>query len=167
MRTSKIRGLPVLGIDDGVRVGAVDDLLIDTRARRVAALVLRTQTVNQWIPFDQLQRVGDDAVMVASAQVAQQASEQSPLGTLPSLRALLGLAVVDAAGKRWGNLEELSFDPTDGRITELAVRRSGVLGLGGGTETVPAAAVRSLGPDVVVVEARPVPPEAREPAGDP
>jgi sporulation protein YlmC with PRC-barrel domain len=167
MRTSKLKGLPVLGIDDGVRVGVVDDLLIDTRERRVAALVLRTQTVNQWIPFDRLQRVGDDAVMVASAQVVQQASEQSPLGALPSLRALLGLEVLDAAGKRWGRLEELDIDPADGRITELAVRRSGVLGLGGGTERVPATALRSLGPDVVVVEARPAPPEARAPAGDP
>jgi sporulation protein YlmC with PRC-barrel domain len=159
MKASALKGLPVLSINDGVRLGIIDELLVDPKERQVGALAVGDAGQTRLIPFEQVKHVGDDAVTVESTQVAQEPSAQHPLAQLPTLSSLLKLHVVDVTGTRQGDLGELEINPQDGRISALVVHQGGVFGVGGRRLTVPVGDLRSLGPQVVMIEV-PAAPEA-------
>jgi sporulation protein YlmC with PRC-barrel domain len=162
MKASPLKGMSVLSIREGTRLGTVEDLVVDSAAGRIAALVIQSGASGRLIPspaaerrlvpFDGVRSIGEDAITVDSTQVVAAANEQNPLAALPNLGSVLGLKVVDEAGTLLGEIEDLEIDPERGRITGLLVHHGGVLGMGGNRELLPAAAVRSLGPDVVMVE---------------
>ena len=65
---------------------------------------------------------------------------------------LLGLAVTSAEGTHLGAVQDLEFEAADGRLLALALHKGGVLGMGGTSLTVPASAIRSIGPKLVAVD---------------
>ncbi len=158
MKASALKGMPVLGINDGIHLGIIEELLVDAQARRVAALVIGLSGQTRIVPFDQIESIGDDAVTVERAEVVQDASPQDPLAQLPTLGSLLRLSVVDVGGTRQGTVAEVEIDQADGRITEVKVHQGGILGLGGTTLTLPVAAIRSLGPQLIMIEVPQAPP---------
>jgi sporulation protein YlmC with PRC-barrel domain len=160
MKASALKGIPVLAIRDGLRVGVVEDVLVDTAARTLGALALGAAGQRRVVAFAAVKGVGTDAITIESAQDAPEAAPDLPLAQLPALSALAKLEVIDTSGTRQGTLADLEIDPADGRILEVLVHRGGVLGMGGSTQAVPVSAVRSLGPQVVMVE----PPPADSPS---
>ena len=152
MKATDLKGMSVLSINEGSRLWVIHDLLFDADTLRVAALTTQADGKTRLIPFDGITSLGDDAVTVESTHVTRLASDRSPRTGLRSVEALIGLKVVDAAGTLLGKVEELEIDPDNGRLMELVVHQGGILGIGGSTEAVPGVAVRSLGPEVVVVE---------------
>ncbi len=160
MKASALAGMPVLSINDGLRLGTVEELMVDPALRRIAALAVGQAGQTRLVPFDQVKSIGEDAITVESTQAAQDASAQEPLAQLPTLSSLLKLSVVDVGGTRRGALTEVEVDPSDGHIAEVMVHQGGILGVGGSTLTVPVSAVRSLGPQLVMIEVPPAP-EAR------
>jgi sporulation protein YlmC with PRC-barrel domain len=157
MKARALTGMPVLSINDGLRLGTVEELLVDPVQRRIAALAIGQAGQTRLVPFDQVKSIGEDAVTVENTQVAQEASAQEPLAQLPTLSSLLKLSVVDVGGTRRGALTELEVDPADGHVTEAMVHQGGILGVGGSTLTVPVSAIRSLGPQLVMIEVPPAP----------
>lgn len=158
VRASTLRGMPVVSMGDGLRVGEVADLAVEGRDLRVFALVLRGRDGPSIVPFAAIQSVGPDAITLENTDAIGRPSGPPPGHSLPGLRDLVGLPVVDAGGAFRGRLKELEIDRRDGRIVLVTVESGGILGLGGRTLTLPAERVRSLGPAIVTIEA---PPEAR------
>jgi sporulation protein YlmC with PRC-barrel domain len=152
MKTSDLKNMAVVSLGDGTRVGRIEDVLFDTGALHVAALVVTTAGGRSIVPVAAVRSIGSDAVTVESGAAVQASAPSSSNNLLRSLKDLSGTKVVNAEGTYLGEVQEIEIDPTSRALTGLDVRRGGVLGLGGTSVTVPAAAIRSIGPDLITAE---------------
>ena len=153
MKAQKIKGMAVVSITDGAKLGYIDDLLFDPKEQRLAALRVSADNQAAVIPFADVRSVGTDAVTVPSNDVRQWTAPSAPLTVLPNLEKMSKLKVVDEAGTLIGTVDDIEIDPQDGRISEVHAHRGGVLGVGGHKTTVTAKDVISIGDDVMVVRA--------------
>ena len=151
MRTKELQGKAVVSLTDASKLGYVDDLLFDTGGLRLVAFEMSMTGQRALLPFSEVRSIGKDAITVPSSQVTQAATSGSPLLRLARLADLTKLKVVDEDGTFVGNVTELEIDPRDGRISEVAAHRGGVLGLGGTSVPISASAIRSIGPEVIIV----------------
>jgi sporulation protein YlmC with PRC-barrel domain len=148
----------VVSLDDGQRIGYVEDLLLDLQALELAALVVKGDKGETVLPSQLIKAVGVDAVTVDSVS-----STQSNANALPGVRPftkLHNLKVVDSAGTMVGHLHDIVIDPSSGAIVSLLLRSGGVFELGTRTERIPVTDVRSFGDSLITVnEAVPMPVE--------
>jgi sporulation protein YlmC with PRC-barrel domain len=167
MKASEITGMTVLSIHDGVRLGTVESLLFDPQARQVRGLAVRPHAASHVLGGESprlvvgladIRSIGQDAITVENLAAAANATNAEPPDDWLVLDSIVGLKVVDVDGKLLGNVQELELDPGTGRLVELTVSEHGFLGLGRHRELIPAAAIRSLGPQVVMVELVAAPP---------
>jgi sporulation protein YlmC with PRC-barrel domain len=99
MKASALKGKAVISMADGVQIGRVEDVLFDTAALRVAALVLTTTGGRSTMPFAAIRSLGTDAVTVESATATQAVADQADAGNLlRGLGDLMGLKVVNGEG---------------------------------------------------------------------
>lgn len=165
MKASALKGMAVLSMADGVQIGRVEDVLFDTAALRIGALVLKTTGGRSVLPFAAVRRIGADAVTVESATAALPATAQGdPGNVLRGLGGLTGLKVVSGEGTYLGDVQDVMIDQAAGALTDVEVHRGGMLGLGGTSVTVPASAIRGIGPDVVTADLPPEPGEGASPS---
>lgn len=153
VRASTLKGMPVVSMAQGIKVGDVSDLSIDGGALRVFGLALGASDGAAVVPFSAIHSIGPDAITLADAEAVAKPRQQSAEPGLPNLHGLTGLPVVDGGGTVLGHLKDLELDRHDGRIIALAVESGGVLGLGARTLTILAERIRSLGPALVTVDA--------------
>ena len=64
MKASALKGKAVVSMVDGVQIGRVEEVLFDTTALRVAALVLTTTGGRSTLPFAAVRSLGADAITV-------------------------------------------------------------------------------------------------------
>jgi sporulation protein YlmC with PRC-barrel domain len=149
MKASELKNKAVVSMADGVQIGRVEDVLFDTAALRVAALALTTTGGRSVLPFASVRSLGADAVTVESATAADPAG----VGNLMrSLADLIGLKVVNGEGAYLGDVREVTIEQASGALTELEAHSGGMLGLGGTGVTIPASAIRGIGPELVTVD---------------
>jgi sporulation protein YlmC with PRC-barrel domain len=151
MRSATLKGLAVVSLAEGTRLGRVDDLVIDTAERRVAALSCGDQGRRFIVPFSQVRNIGKDAITVESSEVTQIEGQGSQTPNTMRLDDFLKLKTVDESGTLVGTVSQLEIDPATGRLVSLDVHKGGVLGLGGTTTTVAAEQIRAIGPELVTV----------------
>jgi sporulation protein YlmC with PRC-barrel domain len=153
MKASALKNKAVVSMADGVQIGQVADVLFDTAALRVAALVLTTTGGRSVLPFAAVRSLGADAVTVESATATQAAVDQAGIGNLlRSLGDLIGLKVVNGEGAYLGDVRDVTIEQASGALTELEAHSGGMLGLGGSGVTIPASAIRGIGPELVTVD---------------
>lgn len=151
MDIDKIKGMAIVSVSEGSRLGRVDDVLIDTSAIQIGALKIAHDGQQFMIPFNLIKSIGSDAITVESSQVTQ--AESSAAGALVSLRDFKKLKMVDEAGTLLGVLSNIDFDQQTGKLVQLSVHKGGLLGLGGVTTAVDTSQVRGIGREVVTVSA--------------
>jgi len=151
MDIDKLKGMAIVSVSEGTRLGRVDDVLIDTGGIRIGALKIARDGQQFMIPFNLIKSVGSDAITVESSQVTQ--AEGAAAGAFVGLRDFKKLKMVDEAGTLLGVLSNIDFDQQTGKIVQLSVRKGGLLGLGGTTTTVDTNQVRGIGREVVTVSA--------------
>jgi sporulation protein YlmC with PRC-barrel domain len=152
MKASALKNMAVISMADGVQIGRVEDVLFDTANLRVAALALATSGGQSVLPFGSVHRIGADAVTVEAATAAQPAAPTAPGNALRHLSDMIGLKVVNGEGTYLGDVRDVLIDEAGGGLTELEAHRGGMLGMGGTSVTVPASAVRGIGPDLVTAD---------------
>lgn len=151
MDAEKLRGMAVVSVAEGAKLGYVDDILFDAPALRVVALRVRGDAQMFAIPFERLQKIGADAITVESSQVTQVVSKPGPFDNLADLGQIKRLKVVDEAGTLLGTVEHLAIDPVSGQVTSVTAHRGGLLGLGGAATTIEARAIHSVGSELMTV----------------
>ncbi len=151
MKTSDLKGKPVVSMADGAQVGTVDDVLFDPAELRVTGLALRGQSGQSILPFGSIRSIGADAVMVESATETQGAGGQAMRESMRGLEDLTSLSVVNGEGTLLGKVKEVEVDQ-EGRLAHLETHRGGVLGIGGTSLTVPPSAIRNIGPKLITVD---------------
>ena len=153
MKASELKNKAVVSMADGVQIGRVEDVLFDTAALRVAALVLTTSGGRSVLPFAAVRSLGPDAVTVESATLTRAQADQPGAGNLlRSLTDLIGLKAVNREGANVGEVRDVIIEQATGALTELEAHSGGMLGLGGTGVTIPASAIRGIGPELVTVD---------------
>jgi sporulation protein YlmC with PRC-barrel domain len=160
MEAGKLKGLAVVSVAEGAKLGYVDELLLDPETLRVAAIRVSGDSQPFVVPFDKIRAIGADAVTVESSQVTQALSTGDSYAVLPSLRDLGRRKVVDEAGSFLGNVTTIDFDEKSGALRGLTVQRGGVLGIGATTTTLEVAMVRAVGRELITVAGQPTQPAA-------
>ena len=151
MDIDKLKGMAIVSVSEGSRLGRVDDVLIDSSGMQIGALKIVHDRQQFMIPFNLIKSIGSDAITVESSQVTQ--AEGSASGALVSVRDFKKLKMVNEAGTLLGVLSNVDFDQQTGKIGQLSVHKGGLLGLGGKTTTIDTSQVRGIGRDVVTVSA--------------
>lgn len=151
MRSTSLKGMAVVSIAEGSRLGRVDDLVIDTVERSIVALNCSDQGRRFIVPFQYVRNIGKDAITVESSQVTQVEGQGAQAPNTLRLDDFLKLKTVDESGNLLGVVSQLDIDAATGRLVSLDVHKGGVLGLGGTTTTVAAEQVRAVGPELVTV----------------
>jgi len=154
MDAGKVKGLGVVSIASGAKLGTIDDVLFDVRGLRLGGLMVKSGDQQAVVPLDQVKSIGGDAVTILSDTSAQWGQAGTPLSTLPRLSDMQKLKVVDEAGTLLGTVKDIEIMPDDGRIAALTVHKGGVLGIGGDTVTIRGAEITSVGDEVIVVPVR-------------
>ncbi len=130
VKSRRLLGLPVIDIENGKAVGRISRLVVDPRARRVAAMVVITgpwAKEEQVLPWDRARGVGEAAVTVRGSGAL------APAGAVPELAALLrrpvrlyGARVLTEDGAYLGAVEEVLIDPATGAVTQLLLAAHGL-----------------------------------------
>ena len=154
MNTDNLKGMAVVSLAEGAKLGQVNAPLFDPATLQLRAFQVKGDGQTFIVPLDRVRTIGTDAVTVESSQATQTASKGGEFGKLVEFSSLKQLKVVDAAGAFVGNLHDLELDPTAGRALRIIVHKGGMLGLGGETTTIETAAIRSVGGDIITVAER-------------
>jgi sporulation protein YlmC with PRC-barrel domain len=149
MYTEALKGVAVISMTEGARVGRVEESLFDPQTLHLAALRIKGDAGEFLVPIAKVQSIGTDAVMVDSSAVAEVS------GTATA--ALLGWddlkrhQVVDEAGTLIGTMRNLDIDPVTRNATQLVIHKGGFLGLGGETTAIPVEQIARIGDELITV----------------
>jgi sporulation protein YlmC with PRC-barrel domain len=155
MDTKSLLGIAVVSVTEAARLGSVDDILFDTNPLRVAAFKASASGAKFAIPFDQVRKIGSDAVIVDRPEATQMASADGTFGHLSGLGDLQRLKIVDDAGTFIGTIQKVEFDTDTGHVERLLAHRGGILGAGGTSTTFEGSAIHSVGADIMTISAVP------------
>jgi uncharacterized protein YrrD len=151
MDANTLKGIAVVSLNEGTRLGRVEEPLFDLAARQLRALEVHGDDGTFIVPFEQIVSIGGDAVTVTSSDVTHTPSAERVTGTLTGLHDLGKLKVVDDSGTFLGHLNSIEFDEKSGQVTLLDAHKGGVLGMGGTTTELDASSVLVVGSDLLTV----------------
>lgn len=155
MDVKSLKGIAVVSIEQGEKVGTVDNILFDLERRRVVAFklikpgLMRSGGIVATI--QDIESIGKDAVMIQSKERIRELKNEHDLQGRPDLGSIASLRVVTQDGTYIGNLATMQFDPKNGKITDLEITGSGFMDRLRRNQVVPASEIISLGSDVAVV----------------
>jgi uncharacterized protein YrrD len=154
MDVKTLKGIAVVSIARGEKVGAVDDVVIDTQERRIGALRIGSGGLlrkdRHYVPFEAVRSIGTDAVMIDDEAALQQSYATRTSG-YHSLDNISGLRVVTDGGTYLGNIATIHFNESDGNLTDFEIGQSGIGGLFGSSKIVGASTIISIGHDIMIV----------------
>jgi len=151
MHSASLKGMAIVSITEGTRLGRVDDLWIDIATRTVAALQCSDQGKRFIVPFQLVRNVGKDAITVENSQVTQVDGQNGLTPGTVRLDDFLKLKVVDESGAFIGNVNQVDVDVLNGQLLSINAHKGGVLGLGGTTTAIPAEQIHAIGQELVTV----------------
>lgn len=158
MDVKSLSGIAVVSIEDGEKVGTVNDVIFNLEALQVVGFRLsRTRLIRRGrnvVTMSDVESIGSDAVMVRNREKVRDEQHEREFADRPDLRALTSLRVVTQEGAYVGNLSTVHFDPASGSITQLEVSGSSLMSMLRRNREIPADEVVSMGTDVVVVPDR-------------
>jgi sporulation protein YlmC with PRC-barrel domain len=170
MKASKLTGMPVISIAEGVKAGQVTDLTLMATSPRVTSLALRAGREQTTLPFDAIRQIGPDAIMIEKLDVVH--GEEPPVGGDETRRftTIRGKETAGDDGRYLGDLTDLEIDPSSGRIDAICLQLGGMLGIGVQRITVPGEHLHAFGPKLITVVApvadREDPGAVEHPSGD-
>ena len=151
---NELKGKTILSVNDGAKIGSVDDVLIDPNSLRIAALTVTSGGVfdreTNYVPASDVNKWGKDAVLVEGREVFRTEADITDRERWISAgNKLNGLTMVDSHGTRLGRIEDVLIDES-GKIVSYRISDSM---MGGSSRDIPAGNTKAMGEDVVIVEA--------------
>ncbi len=127
MRITHLRGLRVISLSEALKMGTVDDVLLDPTCRWVAALRVRAggaMSKTHLVTRQAVKRVGQHAVIIgAPVGVTEETSEPS-LDRLIDLKTFIGLEVVTDEGTLLGRIHDADIDTQTLNVIDYALVRN-------------------------------------------
>ena len=151
MDANTLKGMAIVSIQEGTKLGYVEQPLLNLTARRVAALQVRGEPGTFIVRFCEVESVGADAITVASSAATHTPSTGATADELFDLDEIGKLKVVDHTGTFLGTVGHVEIDPASGAITRIEAHKGGMLGMGGAITQIDARAIVSAGPELLTV----------------
>ncbi|MFZ5898956.1 MAG: PRC-barrel domain-containing protein [Bacillota bacterium] len=153
-KARELVGLPVISLEEGLKIGNVKTLIINPASKAVVALVVEEKGFfkeQKFIPFVKVHSVGANALTVAQSASAAKASSLPELVQLwKEKTTVTGCRVVTENGTVLGWVQDYLVDTVTGAITGLEVASSGIGGAVKGRSFIPAEVLRTIGKEVIV-----------------
>ena len=149
-----IVGKPLIAIDSGDKVGTISDALIEDGSVRLVGLVASGGTLGKEhvVPFEEIQTIGGDTVLIRSATGVIGAREWREAGVQTTRSsALKGKPIVTVTGHRLGEVGDVLVNAGTGAFEALEVAASDFGGLRTKRSLIRPGADIRIGPDAVVV----------------
>lgn len=154
MNVKEIKGIAVVSITGGEKLGTVEDVIIDSQTRSIGAFKLQSGSLrhkeHSYVPFGAVRSIGADAIMIQTGDDLQSTFGERPSG-YHTLGSIGNVKVVSEAGEFIGKLANVRFDTTTGAVTEFEVGKSGITGVFSSSTMIDAASVTTIGQDIMVV----------------
>jgi sporulation protein YlmC with PRC-barrel domain len=154
MQAEQLHGMAVVSVQQAERIGRIEDVAIDLREHRLAALLLQGGLFRGGpvVPWERVRAIGQDAVTVDDRSATAEGRPETGGAKLGDLR---GTKVVTDAGTFVGTLAGAEIDPDSGRVTSYSITapHGGGLFHAAPQFTLPATAVVAIGPDLITVQA--------------
>jgi len=155
MNSKQIKGIAVVSIADGTKLGTVDEVYVDPSDRRVVGFTLHSggggflsrHRHDGLIDVSDIHSLGADALTLDDASKVQDDAPKARDAGLLSIDELVKRKVVTENGTYVGQIATVEFDETDFRLAQIEVSP----GFFKSNKHVPSNLVRSLGGDVVIV----------------
>lgn len=151
-----VKGLPVVTMAEGKRVGKVDDLVVDPERMKVTWLRLHSGGMGMlggerlWVSAEAVHGIGEDAVTInAAADTRTPADAPEALALVKAQRGLVGSKVITENGERLGEVRDYEFKPDTFALTSLSVGPA--MNLVGEVLTIEGDKVLTIGVDMIVV----------------
>ncbi len=155
MDVKTLKGIAVVSISDGERLGEVSDILFDLGERRVRGLVVSSGKVfggtARILDMLDVESIGADAVMIKSRDQLKADRSDTRYQSFPNLKAIASLSAVSQSGDLVGKLSTVRIDASDGRFTDIEVSLHGLIASFGANMVIPSNSVVSFGPDVAII----------------
>lgn len=154
-RLKDLRGKAVVDLRNGVKVGAFEDLLIAPNELGPKVIVTNRGSIFhrrvEGILIEDVRVWGKDVILVDNQDVVRTKDTWSEhKDWVMASDHLRGRYVVSIDGKRVGQADDFLLDD-NGRITGLSLNQVFIKGPLAQMKEIPIGAVRSLGPDVIII----------------
>lgn len=156
-RSRRFISMPVISLEEGLKVGSVKGLVVDPPNKKVAALVIEQKgwfKEMKYIPYNKIRSVGDDAITIDRSSGAEKGA------SLPEIIRLVkekievnGNKLVAENGTVLGFVDEFFIDEESGKIAGLEFAGKYIDSVIRGRAYLDISFVRTLGKEVVVVTA--------------
>ncbi len=147
-----LKGLPVIDLKEGQRLGELKDLLIDLKGLKLYGLqVLKNRFIasSLIIPFTQLREVGDDAVMVDYSPPEKDELQLE----VKKLSFFQRRKMITVEGNFFGELVDILFDLNGGEIRGYVCGNFDNSDIKSRLALLPGHLVHLLGSDLIIVSA--------------
>jgi uncharacterized protein YrrD len=127
IRLTQLRGLRVISLSEALKMGVVEDILLDPTARWVAALRVRSGTSigrKHLVMRESVKRVGQHAVILGTPITVTEEAALPELDRLIDLKTFLGLEVVNDEGLLLGRIHDAELDPETLNVVEYELTRN-------------------------------------------
>lgn len=156
MRKSReLIGMPVVSLEEGIKVGRVTGLVVDPALKAVTALVVEKGGLSReqkFVPFAQIYSIGANAITLNRSQSAVKgASLPEILRLYKEKMSLIGAKVIVENGTVLGNVIEYRLDTATGLITTIEIAPTKRAAFFQGIKMLDTAFVRTIGKEIVVV----------------
>jgi|1185.fasta_scaffold75336_2 sporulation protein YlmC with PRC-barrel domain len=137
-------GIPVIATDTAERLGQTAGVAVDPEGGRITAVHLGgTKGSARFVPWDRITAFGADAVMVDGQGAAREATGAAEERVANGHGDILDKRTLTEIGDDVGTVDDIEFDPDDGRVEDLKV----------GELVVPGERLLGIGSYAVVVRA--------------
>ncbi len=155
MDIKSIKGIAIVAVSDGSRLGSVSDALFDLEKRQVKAFIVGSGGLfggsDRILDISDVKSIGTDAVMIDSRDQLIADRNDTRYQVFPDIGKATSLRVVSESGSLVGDLATLQFDPNTGSVTDIEVSQHGLFASFRSNMTVPTTSVLRFGQDVAVI----------------
>ncbi|MBU4533604.1 MAG: PRC-barrel domain-containing protein [Eubacteriales bacterium] len=154
-KSTDLLGLPVISLDEGVKLGHVKGLVIDPPNKALAALIVESSGLfreQRFIPLAKIHSMGFDAVTISRISNAEKGASLPNIVQLWKDKiTLIGSRVISENGTVLGKVQDYTINLEDGKIDGIELAESSLNRMLKGAHHVSAHQIRTLGREAVVV----------------
>jgi uncharacterized protein YrrD len=155
IKWSELRGIAIVSLSDGKKIGTVDDFYFDPASQRILALRVKTGLLGHRIfSAASINTIGRDAITTPNEETLQHESDSPQLTGSISGENLTSYRVMSENGTvvgKIGNLFLTWTEPTAPMLFMLELSGGLLEGLTGKHQDFPASQVLRYGTDVIVI----------------
>lgn len=155
MRNSKkFIGLPVISLEDSLRVGIVRELVVNPVKKEISGLILEQKgwfKEQKIVPYNKVRNIGGDAITIEKSSSVEKPTNLPEIIDLMKNKTIIsGAKVVTEEGINIGNVEEFNIDEKTGHITELEISGTFIEGLMKGSARLSISQIKTIGKEIII-----------------